>query len=120
MDNDAKLQILIEALAAAGASALAIDEHGHVATSTMDDVALEQDVAAFVAERLGRALTPSDRAIQVRHADQQAVLTLRGLSLRQVDQLFKTVQRQGAVRLRSIARHIGGFHVALAEKLPAP
>ena len=42
MNKDAKLQILIEALAAAGASALAIDEHGHVAISTMDDVALEQ------------------------------------------------------------------------------
>lgn len=54
MNSDAKLQILIEALAAAGASALAIDGHGHVAISTMDDVALEQDVAAFVAERLGR------------------------------------------------------------------
>ena len=54
MDSDAKLQILIEALAAAGASALAIDAHGRVAISTMDDIALEQDVAAFVAERLGR------------------------------------------------------------------
>ena len=54
MNSDAKLQILIEALAAAGASALAIDGHGRVAISTMDDVALEQDVAAFVAERLGR------------------------------------------------------------------
>ena len=54
MNSDAKLQILIEALTAAGASALAIDGHGRVAISTMDDVALEQDVAAFVAERLGR------------------------------------------------------------------
>ena len=54
MNSDAKLQILIEALAAAGASALAIDAHGDVAISTMDDTALEQDVAAFVAERLGR------------------------------------------------------------------
>ena len=54
MNSDAKLQILIEALAAAGASALAIDVHGDVAISTMDDTALEQDVAAFVAERLGR------------------------------------------------------------------
>lgn len=54
MDSDAKLQILIEALAAAGASALAIDGHGCVVISTMDDAALEQDVAAFVAERLGR------------------------------------------------------------------
>ena len=53
MDSDAKLNILTEALAAAGASALAIDGHGHVVISTMDDVALEQDVAAFVAERLG-------------------------------------------------------------------
>lgn len=57
MNSDAKLQILIEALAAAGASALAIDGHGHVAISTMDDAALEQDVAAFVAERLDRLET---------------------------------------------------------------
>ena len=54
MNSDAKLQILIEALAAAGASALAIDRHGDIAFSTMSDPALERDVAAFVAERLGR------------------------------------------------------------------
>lgn len=54
MDSDAKLQILIEALAAAGASALAIDECGGVVISTMNDAALERDVAAFVAERLAR------------------------------------------------------------------
>ena len=54
MDSDAKLQILIEALAAAGASALAIDESGGVVISTMNDAALEQDVAAFVTERLAR------------------------------------------------------------------
>lgn len=35
MDSDAKLQILIEALSAAGASALAIDERGGVVISTM-------------------------------------------------------------------------------------
>lgn len=54
MDSDAKLQILIEALSAAGASALAIDERGGVVISTMSDAVLEQDVAAFVSERLAR------------------------------------------------------------------
>ena len=54
MDSDAKLNILTEALAAAGASALAIDVRGDVAISTMNDAALERDVAAFVAERLDR------------------------------------------------------------------
>ena len=54
MDSDAKLQILIEALSAAGASALAIDECGGVVISTMSDAALEQDIAAFVSERLAR------------------------------------------------------------------
>ena len=54
MDSDAKLNILNDALAAAGASALAIDARGDVAISTMDDAALERDVAAFVAERLDR------------------------------------------------------------------
>lgn len=54
MDSDAKLQILIEALSAAGASALAIDERGGVVISTMSDAALEQDIAAFVSERLVR------------------------------------------------------------------
>ena len=54
MDSDVKLQILIEALAAAGASALAIDERGGVVISTMNDAALERDVANFVAERLTR------------------------------------------------------------------
>lgn len=54
MDSDAKLNILIDALAAAGASALAIDTRGDVAISTMDDAALERDVAAFVSERLNR------------------------------------------------------------------
>ena len=54
MDSDAKLNILTEALAAAGASALAIDARGGVAISTMDDAALERDVADFVAERLDR------------------------------------------------------------------
>ena len=54
MDSDAKLQILIEALSAAGASALAIDERGGVVISTMSDAVLEQDVAAFVSKRLAR------------------------------------------------------------------
>lgn len=54
MDSDDKLQILIEALAAVGASALAIDERGGVVISTMNDDALERDVANFVAERLAR------------------------------------------------------------------
>ena len=54
MDSDAKLNILTGALAAAGASALAIDARGDVALSTVNDAALERDVAAFVAERLDR------------------------------------------------------------------
>ena len=54
MDSDAKLQILIEALSAAGVSVLAIDERGGVVISTMSDAVLEQDVAAFVSERLAR------------------------------------------------------------------
>lgn len=54
MDSDVKLQIMVEALAAAGASALAIDEHGGIAISAIDDPALEQDIAAFVVERLDR------------------------------------------------------------------
>lgn len=54
MDSDAKLNILTDALAAAGASALVIDARGDVAISTMNDAALERDVAAFVAERLDR------------------------------------------------------------------
>lgn len=54
MDSDAKLNILTDALAAAGASALAIDARAAVAISTMNDAALERDVAAFVAERLDR------------------------------------------------------------------
>ncbi|MFR7733749.1 MAG: hypothetical protein ACLU7D_10560 [Collinsella sp.] len=56
MNSDAKLRILIEALAAAGASALAIDGHGHVAISTMDDASRSSKMlrGIFVAERLGR------------------------------------------------------------------
>lgn len=54
MDSGAKLNILTEALAVAGASALAIDARGDVAISTMNDAALERGVAAFVAERLDR------------------------------------------------------------------
>lgn len=48
MDSDAKLNILTEALAAAGASALAIDARGDVAISTMNDAALERDVALLL------------------------------------------------------------------------
>ena len=48
------MTVVPEALAAAGASALAIDARGDVAISTMNDAALERDVAAFVAERLDR------------------------------------------------------------------
>lgn len=40
MNSDAKLNILTEALAAAGASVLAIDARGDVAISTMNDAAL--------------------------------------------------------------------------------
>ncbi len=54
MDSDAKLQILIGALSAAGVSVQAIDERGGVVISTMSDAALEQDIAAFVSERLAR------------------------------------------------------------------
>lgn len=75
MNSDAKLQILIEALAAAGASALAIDEHGRVAISTMDDAALEQDIAAFVAERLGRV--GDGMRLVMGHAGMRLSLTVR-------------------------------------------
>ena len=75
MDSDAKLQILIEALAAAGASALAIDGHGCVVISTMDDTALEQDVAAFVAERLGRV--GNGVRLVMGHAGMRLSLTVR-------------------------------------------
>ena len=54
VDSDVKLQILIEALSAAGTSVLAIDERGGVVISTLSDAALEQDIAAFVSERLAR------------------------------------------------------------------
>lgn len=75
MNSDAKLQILIEALAAAGASALAIDGHGRVAISTMDDTALEQDVAAFVAERLRRV--DDGVRLVMGHAGMRLSLTVR-------------------------------------------
>ena len=48
MDSDARLQILIEALSAAGVSVLAIDERGGVVISTMSDAALEQDMFSSV------------------------------------------------------------------------
>lgn len=82
MDSDAKLNILIDALAAAGASALAIDARGDVAISTMDDAALERDVAAFVAERLDRigdgarlvmGRTGTRLSLTVRPADKESV-----------------------------------------------
>ena len=75
MDSDVKLQILIEALAAAGASALAIDGHGCVAISTMNDASLEQDIAAFVAERLGRV--GDGVRLVMGHAGMRLSLTVR-------------------------------------------
>lgn len=75
MDSDDKLQILIEALAAAGASALAIDGHGCVAISTMNDASLEQDIAAFVAERLGRV--GDGVRLVMGHAGMRLSLTVR-------------------------------------------
>ena len=75
MDSNAKLNILTDALAAAGASALAIDAHGDVAISTMNDAALERDVAAFIAERLDRI---GDGArLVMGHAGTRLSLTVR-------------------------------------------
>ena len=100
MDSDAKLQILIEALAAAGASALAIDGHGHVAISTMDDVALEQDVAAFVAERLGRV--GDGTRLVMGHAGGRLSLTVRPVA-KEYGALWVAVVRE----VHGVAAHAG-------------
>ncbi|MFR3925995.1 MAG: hypothetical protein ACLTXI_12685, partial [Collinsella sp.] len=100
MNSDAKLQILIEALAAAGASALAIDGHGHVAISTMDDVALEQDVAAFVAERLGRV--GDGTRLVMGHAGGRLSLTVRPVA-KEYGALWVAVVRE----VHGVAAHAG-------------
>ena len=100
MNSDAKLQILIEALAAAGASALAIDGHGHVAISTMDDVALEQDVAAFVAERLGRV--GNGTRLVMGHAGGRLSLTVRPVA-KEYGALWVVVVRE----VHGVAAHAG-------------
>ncbi len=100
MDSDAKLNILTEALAAAGASALAIDEHGDIAISTMDDAQLEQDVAAFVAERLGRV---GDGArLVMGHAGARLSLTVRPVA-KEYGELWVVVVRE----VRGVAAHAG-------------
>lgn len=100
MDSDVKLNILIEALAAAGASALAIDGHGDIAISTMDDAQLEQDVAAFVAERLGRV---GDGArLVMGHAGARLSLTVRPVA-REYGELWVVVVRE----VRGVAAHAG-------------
>lgn len=100
MDSDAKLQILIEALAAAGASALAIDRHGSVAISTMDDTALEQDIAAFVAERLGRV--GNGVRLVMGHAGMRLSLTVRPVD-KEYGALWVVVVRE----VRGAAAHAG-------------
>ena len=100
MNSDAKLQILIEALAAAGASALAIDGHGRVAISTMDDVALEQDVAAFVTERLGRV--GSGTRLVMGHAGGRLSLTVRPVA-KEYGVLWVVVVRE----VHGVAAHAG-------------
>lgn len=100
MNSDAKLQILIEALAAAGASALAIDGHGHVAISTMDDAALEQDVAAFVAERLGRV--DNGARLVMGHAGGRLSLTVRPVA-KEYGALWVVVAHE----VRAAATHAG-------------
>lgn len=100
MDSDAKLNILTEALAAAGASALAIDGHGDIAISTMDDAQLEQDVAAFVAERLGR-VGDGARLVMGR-AGARLSLTVRSVA-REYGELWVVVVRE----VRGVAAHAG-------------
>ena len=100
MDSDAKLQILIEALAAAGASALAIDGHGCVVISTMDDTALEQDVASFVAERLGRV--GDGVRLVMGHAGMRLSLTVRPAA-KEYGALWVVVVRE----VRGAAAHAG-------------
>ena len=100
MNSDAKLNILTEALAAAGASALAIDGHGDIAISTMDDAQLEQDVAAFVAERLGR-VGDGARLVMGR-AGARLSLTVRSVA-REYGELWVVVVRE----VRGVAAHAG-------------
>ena len=100
MDSDAKLNILTEALAAARASALAIDGHGDIAISTMDDAQLEQDVAAFVAERLGR-VGDGARLVMGR-AGARLSLTVRSVA-REYGELWVVVVRE----VRGVAAHAG-------------
>lgn len=100
MDSDAKLQILTEALAAAGASALAVDGHGCVVISTMDDAALEQDVAAFVAERLGRV--GDGVRLVMGHAGMRLSLTVRPVA-KEYGTLWVVVVRE----VRGAAVHAG-------------
>ena len=100
MNSDAKLQILIEALAAAGASALAIDGRGDVAISTMSDAALERDVAAFVAERLGRV---GDGArLVMGHEGARLSLTVRPVA-KEYGELWVVVVRE----VRGAVAHAG-------------
>ena len=100
MDSDAKLNILTEALAAAGASALAIDGPGDIAISPMDDAQLEQDVAAFVAERLGR-VGDGARLVMGR-AGARLSLTVRSVA-REYGELWVVVVRE----VRGVAAHAG-------------
>ena len=100
MDSDAKLQILIEALAAAGASALAIDGCGNIAISTMDDTALEQDVATFVAERLRRV--GDGVRLVMGHAGMRLSLTVRPVA-KEYGALWVVVVRE----VRGAAAHAG-------------
>lgn len=100
MDSDAKLNILTEALAAAGASALAIGKCGDIAISTMDDAALERDVAAFVAERLGRV---GDGArLVMGHAGARLSLTVRPVA-KEYGELWVVVVRE----VRGVAAQAG-------------
>ena len=100
MDGDAKLQILIGALSAAGASALAIDERGGVAISTMNDVGLERDVAAFVAERLARV---GDGArLVMGYAGSRLSLTVRPVA-KEYGRFWVVVVRE----VRGVAAHAG-------------
>ena len=100
MDSDDKLQILIEALAAAGASALAIDGHGCVAISTMNDASLEQDIAAFVAERLGRV--GDGVRLVMGHAGMRLSLTVRPVA-KEYGALWVAVVRE----VHGVAAHAG-------------
>ena len=100
MDSDIKLQILIETLSAAGASVLAIDGCGGVVISTMSDAALEQDVAAFVSERLARV---GDGArLVMGHEGMRLSLTVRPTA-KEHGALWVVVARE----VRAAAAHAG-------------